>query len=266
VLCHAALVRYAILFAAIPALVFTNCKASVQVNANSSASDQQQEMEVKTAAAPAVTSDPPKIAQTAFFGVARRLSIAPNQGEKTPTCSCLAVAVGNGTEPYFDWRGQASEVGYDAMAVAVSAEGVSCPKAGRGPSVRGFERRGDDVIIVVEEWQPSRPQAFGALVPNPGPQGHVYVRAVGKSPYGRPVGAGFGPRNSWCRVAAGTAFEGYTPNTAPPDDESESTHKSSGAYDEVSTGSTTSGAPVGGAPAVAAPPVAAPAGDSTSGK
>jgi hypothetical protein len=239
--------------------MFTNCKASVSVNANSSGSDQQ-EMVVKSASPPPVISEAPKIPHTEFFGVARRLSIAPNQAQQTAACACLAVVVGNGTEPSFDWRGQPSELGYDAMAVAVSAEGIACPKAGRGPSVRGFERHGDDVIVMVEEWHPSRPQAFGAVVPNPGPQGHIYVRALGKSPYGRPVGAGFGPRGSWCRVGTGTSFDGYTPNTTPTE-EGETTHKSNGVYDEVP--GAPSGATGGSAPAVApaAAPAAAPGGN-----
>ncbi|MRG92359.1 hypothetical protein [Polyangium spumosum] len=122
---------------------------------------------------------------------------APRQA----VCSCLAVVVGEPGDPRFSWRSEAPKLGADVAVVAVSGKGVPCPgqaeDAPRRPSIAGVEQDGADVVVIIEELSPGRPQASGAVVPRPGPGGAVYVKPKGpKVPYGRSL-AGAGGR---CKV------------------------------------------------------------------
>jgi hypothetical protein len=110
--------------------------------------------------------------------------------------------VGSADDPDFDWHGEKPQVGPDALVIAVGADDIPCDAQGRGPSIGAIERSNQDVIVVLEEFRDTRPVAFGAIVPNPGPEGGIYLRARGKTRYGRPLN---GASGALCRVGAGNA-------------------------------------------------------------
>jgi hypothetical protein len=110
--------------------------------------------------------------------------------------------VGDGNNPEFDWHGDKPSVGSDALVVAVTSEGIDCEHQGRGPSIAAIDRQGQDVVVVLEEFKDTRPIALGAIIPNPGPGGFVYLRSRGNAPYGRPENTS--QTNTLCRIGEGT--------------------------------------------------------------
>ncbi len=206
--------------AALAALVLPACRASVNVNAKASADDQSEDATqepTEAESAPAAPLAPPPVAQsTAYFGVARSLTLKP--GGRQPACACVDAVVGSAGDPAFDWHGTAPAVGPDALVVAIGSEGMPCETQGRGPSIAAIDRSGNDVVIVLEEFNQTRPLALGAIIPNPGADGHVYLRARGKSPYGRPLAGSAGTRGGLCPIGTGTG----TSTAPPPADDSSS--------------------------------------------
>ncbi len=196
--CDAAAVHKALLTTVLVALVLPACRASINVNTKTEANAVP---ETQEAAATAPTPPPPSALQeTAYFGVARSLTLKP--GQRAPACSCIDAVVGNANDPAFDWHGQAPQVGPDALVIALSAEGVQCASQGRGPSIAAVELREHDVIVVIEEFRETRPLALGAIIPNPGAQGHVYLHPRGHVPYARSL-ANTGRHGNYCRVGEG---------------------------------------------------------------
>lgn len=191
--------RNLIAFAFVATLLLPACKASINVNAKAT-TDEPKEEELNSAPSSPEGTAPDEPVQTEYFGIARGLSLAPG---KPAACSCIAAAVGAPSDPAFRWRGAPPKVAADGMVIAISTEGIACDKQGPGPSIRGVDRSGEDVIVVLEDFREGRPQAFGAVIPNPGANGAVYVRAAGKSAYGRPIGAGGGRNPHWCMVSKG---------------------------------------------------------------
>jgi hypothetical protein len=120
--------------------------------------------------------------------------LAPSPSRKE-RCACLAVEVGEPRDPRFQWVAGAPEVGGEAVAVALSSRGVTCPggeadEEKRRPSIAAVDQEGADVIIVVEELPDGRPLAAGAVIPKPAKGGAIYVRgASARVPYAK-SGAG----------------------------------------------------------------------------
>ncbi len=237
-MCDALAVRNLIWTATIWALFFPQCKASVDVSAKTAgsasltSSSDEQPPTTPTASSSLQAPRQPgsRATRTQFFGIARGLTLAPSK--TVPICSCVTAAVGSGTDPGFDWHGQAVEVGPDGLVVAIGAD-APCDHQGRGPSIQGIERRGQDVVVVLEEWKPPRPRVLGAVVPNPGPDHVVSLRAAGKSAYGRPLDrAQPGAAQGLCRVGAGVAYDGYlsTPEGTPGSPDAQGRPQ---AYDQV---------------------------------
>jgi hypothetical protein len=218
-MCDARAVRKLIVMAAFAAL-FPACRASVNINAQ--AATQQPEEELSAAPSAPVqelTAQPPP-ANTEYFGVARGLALAPGQ---PAACSCVAASVGYPGNQEFQWRGVPPSVGQDALVIAIGSEGVACDKPGHGPSIRAIDRDGDDVIVVLEDWHQARPQALGAIIPNPGANGRVYLRAHGKSPYGAPLTAVAGPRGNLCKIGQGAGDANTTVTPAANQEPEEKT-------------------------------------------
>lgn len=110
---------------------------------------------------------------------------------RPPPCQCLAVAVGPAEDPAFFWEAGVPEIQPGRqIVVALSSEGIDCPGAAAdslGASYWGYEQRGAEVIVVVEQVQFGRPVTYGAIVPKP-TTGKVLIRPRTKgSPYGRPL-------------------------------------------------------------------------------
>ena len=179
-----------------------SCKASVKADINTSAEAETETSEASTPMQAAAEPLPPPVLQTEYFGVARGLTLTSKQRE--PSCKCVAAVVGAASDPNFQWHGYRPDVGVDALVVGVSDEGIECEHPGRGPSIAAIDQVGNDIVIVLEEFKDTRPIALGAIIPNPGPGGSIYLRSRGRTPYGKPIGQGYGRRRNLCKVGEGT--------------------------------------------------------------
>jgi hypothetical protein len=138
-------------------------------------------------------------AEPALMGARHELRLSPQL--KTPTCKCVAVALGQPDDAAFEWQTVAPKIDPTAqLVIAMSSEGIACdgePKDSLGASYWGYEQRGDDVVVVVEAAKFGRPITAGAIIPKPFGQGHVYLRPASNAvPYGRPLE----PGQAMCRV------------------------------------------------------------------
>jgi hypothetical protein len=129
---------------------------------------------------------------TALLGVRHDLGLP--EGQHTARCNCLAVEVGEARDKRFRWQASVPDVGNDAMVIAISPRGVTCPggeadEGKRRGSISAVDRDGADVLVEVEEVPEGRPIASGAVIPRPGAGGSVYVRPKNrKIPYARTEG------------------------------------------------------------------------------
>jgi hypothetical protein len=95
-------------------------------------------------------------------------------------CHCLDVVIGQPTEKKFAWAGPKPNVGSQQMALAIRTEGSKCTLPDgvrRRPSIQAVDTNGRDVIVVIEELPYDRPQALGAVIQKPHPEGRLYVRS-----------------------------------------------------------------------------------------
>jgi hypothetical protein len=127
--------------------------------------------------------------EQALLGARPDLSFS---GSPTPTCKCLAVAVGQPGDTSFHWSGERPHTNPDSqLVIALTSHGVPCSESGGtglGASYWGYELKQDDVVVVVEPAVDGRPLTSGAIIPRPLGNGRVYVRPSDKSvPYGRPA-------------------------------------------------------------------------------
>jgi hypothetical protein len=189
------------------------CKESVSVEAKVGANAPEPSAAAASPAPVVTDSVAEPVIQTDYFGVARGLSLSA--GKRDPICSCVAAAVGPPTDPSFHWPATAPKVGADALVVAIGSDDVPCETQGNGPSIRAVDRVGNDVVVVLEEHHSMRPKALGAIIPNPGANGAIYLRGEGRGAYGRPLGAGAGPQGRWCLVGKGTGASANPPGTHP---------------------------------------------------
>lgn len=148
-----------------------------------------------------IDSRMPQVADVNFdwVGVRPDLAITRTQPRRS-NCSCLSVEVGTPFESKFTWEGAPPKISGNKMAIAVSAFGIECPggpseQAERRPSIRAVDRRGNDVIVEIEDIPVDRPVASGAIFNPPGAGGAIYVRPrYARLPYARPSSG------SLCRV------------------------------------------------------------------
>jgi hypothetical protein len=187
----------------------TACRASVKANANVNSAeaeaqaDGDRKWEVPEAPTPArdvpaaapqsapqiaaaVAPAPAAAAQrsTQFFGVTHDLSLATG-APRTATCRCLAVAYGPPNDAKFTWQSGAPLGDHDAIAIAITGDGVGCTE-GSAPSrtsISGVERDGTDIVLVIETVKEGRPVMRGAVAPYPGPNGAIVVRTRQGMPY-----------------------------------------------------------------------------------
>lgn len=117
-------------------------------------------------------------------GVRLDLSMHP-KAKPTARCSCLDVAVGRPGDQAFVWGQEVPMLSGDQMVVALRTEGALCAPGTRDektrrPSIRAVERRGDDVVVVIEELPLGRPLAHGVVTNQPKPGASLYLRPAHK--------------------------------------------------------------------------------------
>jgi hypothetical protein len=128
----------------------------------------------------------------ALVGVRHDLMLSA--GPHEARCSCLSVEVGKPSDPQFFWAGGAPDVPFDALTIAVGARGIPCPGGDpddrrRRPSISAVEQDGESVFVEIEDLSDGRPLASGAIIPQPGPKGGVFVYPrKGTSVYARGPG------------------------------------------------------------------------------
>lgn len=133
-------------------------------------------------ALPLVSTEP--AAQLPLLGVRPDLALSAS-APKTARCACLSVEIGAPSDAKFQWQAGAPTTGPGALAIAVSSRGVECPggeadDTKRRPSISAVDVDGNDVVVEIEELPDGPPLASGALIPEPGPGGSVYVRGRNK--------------------------------------------------------------------------------------
>jgi hypothetical protein len=108
-------------------------------------------------------------------------------------CNCLRIAAGQPRDPAFEWESVIPDIDPSSqVVVAFSSRGEVCegePIESQGASYHGFEKRGADVIVMVESARPGRPLVSGAILPRPDSGGRILVQAVPATlPYGKSKG------------------------------------------------------------------------------
>ena len=200
------------------ALGGSGCRASASANINTGA--KAEASEPSEPIEEARSAPPPTAGEVALFGARHDLSLA--QDQKTPTCSCVAIAIGSPNTPGMVWEGPPPTIDSGTQLVlALSSEGVTCadpPKEGLGASYWGYKQSGDDVIVVLEVARFGRPVTTGAIIPKPAGNGQVRVQPAAKGvPYGRSLSAG----QSSCQLGnpgGPRAASPASPESAPESD------------------------------------------------
>lgn len=105
-------------------------------------------------------------------------------------CRCLAVGAGAPRDAAFEWEAVVPEIDERSqLVVAFTSRGQVCedePPGSLGASYHGYEKRGPDVVVMVEEAKPGRPRVGGAIVPRPDPDGQLLFEPVPRTlPYGK---------------------------------------------------------------------------------
>lgn len=111
-------------------------------------------------------------------GVRHDLSFSKNARPDT-RCHCLDVIIGKPDDPKFAWAGRRPKISHKHIALAIKTNGSKCSLpdgTARRPSIQAVDVVGEDVIIVIEELPFDRPQALGAVVQKPYPDGNLWVR------------------------------------------------------------------------------------------
>jgi hypothetical protein len=174
------------------------CKASASASVKTAKADEEANFDEPASTNLASPAAAPG-ADVALLGARHDLRLAASG--KSPTCSCLAVALGMPNDPAIAWRSLVPQIDpASELVIALSSEGQSCPSAPKdslGASYWGYKQVGSDVIVVVEAARSGRPVTGGAIIPKPIGDGQVYVQPLTKNlPYGRPLNA----TDKLCRV------------------------------------------------------------------
>jgi len=125
-----------------------------------------------------------------------------DEGKPDTRCSCLDVAVGRPQDKRFAWAEERPAVSPDHLVVSVRTDRSVCPGGNpeRRPSIQAVDKVGQDVIVVIEELGFERPQALGAVVEKPGPDGHLWVRSRKSKRYSLPYARRPGDKRDMCRI------------------------------------------------------------------
>jgi hypothetical protein len=170
----------------------------------------------------------PPAAEAPLLGARQDLTY---KGSTSPNCSCLAVVLGQASDPAFEWSGKAPETDRESqLVIALTSNGVTCAATGAaGASYWGYEVIGQDVVVVVENAVPGRPVANGAIIPRPIGNGQVFVKPADKNvPYGTPPGGAAGDRCQIGKLEPAAAAESAPSTIESPSKAAPAKSESSG--------------------------------------
>lgn len=107
-------------------------------------------------------------------------------------CRCVSALLGPASMSQLEWEGPAPRTKPETQLVFAfvpdSADCPGAPKNSRGASYWGYQVRGNDVVVLLEEWKPKPPQTIAAVIPKPPAGGQVYLAPVSRAlPYGKPL-------------------------------------------------------------------------------
>jgi len=198
-------------FLGLTAPLWIACKASLQGDSRASMGGQDEPesalasrrtTEEMSAQAP-LTASAAAAQETSFIGVTHVLSLSADAAAK-PVCSCLAAAIGPTSDAAFVWQGQLPIVGPEAIVLAIDA--APCPakkSTAPGPSIRGIESEGDNLVVHLEQPRPGAPWARGAVAQRP--RGAVIFRGTATASYVKPLTAGAPDGKGECQMAVPAA-------------------------------------------------------------
>jgi len=136
----------------------------------------------------ALTESPAASPDFALFGARHDFSVKESSG--AVNCQCVSVLLGPPSSGKLEWRGEMPRVKPETQLV-VALIPSNCSDGADGASYWGYRIEGNDVVVLLEAWKPSRPRTLGAIIPKPGVGGQVYVAPVsGALPYGKPPSGG----------------------------------------------------------------------------
>jgi hypothetical protein len=181
-------------------LALFGCRASVQADTSANANlDAQDELDAELDAqlraeraaqaegAPTTAARVQTAGNKPLLGARHDLALVLERA--TAQCSCLKVGLGQANRDAFRWKAAAPEVDNQTqLVVALSSEGSGCvdPKGSLGASYWGYRRRGDDIVVYVENAVQGRPLTSGAIIPKPLGDGQVFIAPAEKGvPYGK---------------------------------------------------------------------------------
>lgn len=185
-------------------LGLTGCKSSVKGDANFGASIAEEPPPESDASRATLPPPAPGTAneKTTFIGVTHALTLA-DDAAKNAKCTCLAAAVGRPGDPFFRWSGPVPEVGDGAIVFALASEQAPCERRAPGEnraSIQAVSRRGDDIVIELEQAREGIPVAHGAVLElprQPGSGSSIYLVPPRHAPFGHPLP---GSNESECRI------------------------------------------------------------------
>jgi hypothetical protein len=176
-------------------LAATACQSSTQVRASGSLSakadpfarlDEPEPLGATPTTAGLQSVDDALVQKTgtrlALLGARHDLTLKADLAE---SCQCLAFGVGAPTDPRFAWEGPTPLVQYDTQLVVAFRADASCLNGKPGPSYRGYQTQGSNVILLLEAARSGRPELSGAILPRPTAGGRLLVRSSVPAVFGR---------------------------------------------------------------------------------
>ena len=141
------------------------------------------EEEANRAAQPLAETSP----AFALYGARHDFSVKDASG--ATACRCIAALLGPPSSGKLSWQGEMPRTKPETQLMLALIPHVDCegaPKGSSGGSYWGYRVEGNDVVVLVEGWQPARPRTLGAIIPKPAEGGQVYLAPVAAGlPYGQ---------------------------------------------------------------------------------
>ena len=178
-------------------LALSGCHASASAEAKTSSDEKVAEYDrpFEPSDGPSGFGDTDEATDMQMALVGARHDLLLSTDAPSAVCQCLDIVAGPATSPDFFWQAGPPQTNSSTqIVVALTSEGIPCPDApaeSLGASYWGYEVEGENTVVVVELARPGRPLTSGAIIPRPGPQGHILVKPLNKRvPYGRPLTEG----------------------------------------------------------------------------